>query len=227
MLRGKTGSVRVAGVGLVAPSPARFDLTLTFGNFTAPSKGRHAGAPLGLRGAVQFDFIMPRSGKTALPMGLFRGFLTLSGRFGGTAEVYGEVDEGKVVALVVTANKKVLRVGRVPRELVATSRPSPLGQGRARRTGRDARLSSIHPRASQSLPTAECSSPIARTTRSARSPRPGGSRLSCRKLDEPTDVGLDGSGTLIAIANNHDKPLVRVDTTSGALTRSSGPSGTT
>ncbi len=181
-VRGAKGTIRVNGVGVTQPRPAHWDITLTFGRFSAPAtKGK---TPLGVNGALQFNVVTP--GRAAL--GLFRGFLMLSGAFRGSAEVVGEVSGGKVVALVVTSKGQRLTVGRTPRTLV-----SYVGTVRAGRpgepTGSAERRGSTRRRGSPSRATAGSTSPTGRTTPSGRSHRPDESRRSsAASSSRPTSV---------------------------------------
>src|SRR5205823_5608859 len=110
---------QVAGFGIPRPYPARWELTLTFKHFsTAPSK--LVKKPLAILGAVQFNFVSPHAGSKTVADGLFRGFLQLGGAFGGSAELYGEVEHSRVVSLVVTSGHHSLLVGkRRPRQFVS------------------------------------------------------------------------------------------------------------
>jgi sugar lactone lactonase YvrE len=214
-LRGKRGAIRVAGFGLLQPAPARFELTLSFGSFSPASTGKAKSKlpvpSLGLRGAVQFNFVTPRRGNTTIPLGLFRGFLHLSGAFRGTAEVYGEVESGKLVALVVTSGGRRLRVGpHEPRQLVSwTSTVAGSGKrGFRDGPGRSARFSRL-----TGVAVARDGQIFAADTENdaVRQISPSGMvRTLVRGIRRPSDLAVDGLGTLVVSADSQDTPLARV-----------------
>jgi streptogramin lyase len=214
-LAGARGKVRVAGFGLPRPVPARWELTLTFGDFSAvPVKRRRprgARLPLSVAGAVQFNFVTPRRGSSLTADGLFRGFLQLSGAFGGTAQVYGEVENGRVVSLVVTAKHRSLLVGsRRPRSLlsyvstVAGSGRNGLVDGPGK-TARFYQPDGVAVGPDGNLYVADDANNAVREVTLS-----GKVTTLTKGLQEPTDVSFDGRGNAVVGANSNDTPLVRI-----------------
>jgi DNA-binding beta-propeller fold protein YncE len=221
---GPKGTMKVAGFGLILPAPARWELTLTFGDFSsAPSKRK---TPLKLRGALQFNFVSPRSGHTTNAIGLFRGFLELGGAFGGSAEVYGEVENNKVVSLVVTSGHHTLLVGKRRPAPFVSYVSSVAGSGtRGPADGSANQAQFNYPRGVAVGPDGNLY--VADTANDAiRKVTPKGDVTTLATgLRSPHDLQLDGEGTLVVSADSNDTPLVHLPTSGGAIDPIIGPIG--
>jgi sugar lactone lactonase YvrE len=222
---GPKGTMKVAGFGLILPAPARWELTLTFGDFSASASKKKK--PLSLRGAMQFNFVSPRAARRTAIDGLFRGFLELSGAFGGSAEVYGEVENNIVVSLVVTSGHHTLLVGqRRPRSFVsyvstvAGSGTSGLVDGAGKQARFD-RPNGVAVGPDGNLYVADTANDAVRKVTPA-----GVVSTLVTGLSEPRDVQLDGQGTLVVSARSNDTPLVHLQTSGGAVDPIIGPVGT-
>ena len=209
---GPRGTMKVAGFGLELPRPAKWELTLTFGNFSsAPSKEEKKKKPLSLRGALQFNFVSPRTARSTNVIGLFRGFLELGGAFGGSAEVYGEVERNKVVSLIVTSNHRTLLVGkRKPRQFISYVSSVAGSATRGLKDGPGNTAEFNYPNGVAVAP--DGSLYVADEKNDAvRAITPSGKVTTVATgLRQPRDAALDGQGTLIVSANSNDTPLVRI-----------------
>ncbi|MGH2807755.1 MAG: hypothetical protein ACRDKT_10825 [Actinomycetota bacterium] len=209
------GNVHAEGLGLLAPIPRRYDLTLELTGVKEPNAGARA---LKLTGILQFDFVTHGKG---LADGLFLGVVRLGGRFKGSPEVTGEVRNGKIIGLVVRSGSSTSRYGKAPSSFV-TYTGTLAGAGYYERglrdgVGKDARFDGPYGVAVDNdtgnvYVTDRENDALRKITPSRRV------TTLAEGLDGPTDLDFDNNGDLIMSQYTGSVPLGRVDLSTGVVT---------
>jgi len=226
---GAAGTVQANGLAFTRPWPARYEMSLLLTQFSeTPS--------LRADGGVQYNFIRDDRAAPAASHGLFRGRLTVAGRFTGEVELHGEMAAGKIVSLVVGVGKRRARLvfEREPRELVsyvstvAGTGAVGSGDGPALEAGLSAPAGVVVDREGRVF--------IADTGNHAiRELSPNGELTTVSTaFDEPWDLGFDGLGLLVvsdrdSATADERGPISRLVTAGelrGTVIRTIGKAGT-
>ncbi|MGH2754236.1 MAG: hypothetical protein ACRDLB_07350 [Actinomycetota bacterium] len=207
------GSVQAGGLGLLLPKPSRYDLSLDLQGIREPKPKK--GAALEVDGILQFDLIT--HGRN-LADGLFRGVLSLGGKFRGTSEIYGEVRNGKIIGLVALSGSDSARSGKKPSPFVSyTGTLAGGSQGNGDGDGKQATFDG--PRG-VAVDNDDGSVYVADSGNGAiRKITPAGRVTTLdAELDEPVDVVVDDDDLIVGDNESSSAPLGRISLSTGALT---------